>query len=80
MLASSTPDALWSAPSARLLRPSAVSCVDVSRGRLLNRCSLSVPVGMRLLVVAEMRNRPIRYFPLFWKFCTRLKVNIEPPS
>ena len=53
MLASSTPDALWSAPSARLLRPSAVSCVDVSRGRLLNRCSLSVPVGMRLLVVGE---------------------------
>ena len=53
MLASSTPDALWSAPSARALRPSAVSCVDVSRGRLLNRCSLSVPVGMRLLVVGQ---------------------------
>ena len=53
MLASSTPDALWSAPSARVLRPSAVSCVDLSRGRLLRRCSLSVPVGMRLLVVGE---------------------------
>jgi len=53
VLASSTPDALWSAPSARVLHPSAVSCVDVSRGRLLSRCSLSVPVGMRLLVVGE---------------------------
>jgi ABC-type multidrug transport system ATPase subunit len=53
VLASSTPDALWSAPSARVLRPSAVSAVDISRGQLLNRCSLSVPVGMRLLVVAE---------------------------
>lgn len=53
MLASSTPDALWSAPSARVLRPSAVSCVEVSRGRLLDRCSLSVPVGMRLLVVSD---------------------------
>lgn len=52
MLASSTPDALWSAPSARVLRPSAVSCVGVSRGRLLDRCSIAVPVGMRLLVVA----------------------------
>jgi len=53
VLASSTPDALWSAPSARVLRPSAVSCVDVSRGRLLDRCSLTVPVGMRLLLVGE---------------------------
>jgi ABC-type multidrug transport system ATPase subunit len=53
VLASSTPDALWSAPSARVLRPSAVSAVDISRGHLLDRCSLSVPVGMRLLVVAE---------------------------
>ena len=53
MLASSTPDALWSAPSLRVLRPTAVSCVDLSRGRLLRHCSISVPVGMRLLVVAE---------------------------
>lgn len=53
MLASSTPDALWSAPSVRVLRPSAVSCADISRGRLLSRCSLTVPVGMRLLVVGE---------------------------
>ena len=53
MLASSTPDALWSAPSLRVLRPSALSCTGLSRGRLLDGCSLSVPVGMRLLVVAE---------------------------
>lgn len=53
MLASSTPDALWSAPSARVLRPSAVSCTDVTRGSLLSRCSIRVPVGMRLLVVGE---------------------------
>ena len=53
MLASSTPDALWSAPSLRVLRPSAVSCTDLTRGRLLDRCSLSVPVGVRLLIVAE---------------------------
>lgn len=50
---SSTPDALWSAPSLRVLRPAAVSCTAVSRGRLLDRCSVSVPVGMRLLVVGE---------------------------
>jgi ABC-2 type transport system ATP-binding protein len=53
VLASSTPDALWSAPSLRVLRPTAVSCVNLSRGRLLDRCSIFVPVGMRLLVVAE---------------------------
>lgn len=53
MLASSTPDALWSAPSIRLLRPAAVSCTDLSRGRLLDRCSFSVPVGVRLLLVAD---------------------------
>jgi ABC-2 type transport system ATP-binding protein len=53
VLASSTPDALWSAPSVRVLRPTAVSCADVSRGRSLDRCSLSVPAGMRLLVVGE---------------------------
>ena len=50
---SSTPDALWSAPSLRVLRPAAVSCSGVSRGRLLDGCSLSVPVGARLLVVGE---------------------------
>lgn len=53
MLASSTPDALWSAPSLRLLRPAAVSCTDLTRGRLLDHCSLTVPVGRRLLLVAE---------------------------
>ena len=53
MLASSTPDALWSAPSVRLLRPAAVSCTDLGRGRLLDRFSISVPVGVRLLVVSE---------------------------
>ena len=53
MLASSTPDALWSAPSLRLLRPSAISCTDLTRGRLLDHCSLTVPAGMRLLLVGE---------------------------
>jgi ABC-2 type transport system ATP-binding protein len=53
VLASSTPDALWSAPSLRLLRPVAVSCSNLSRGRLLDECSIEVPVGIRLLVVAE---------------------------
>lgn len=50
---SSTPDALWSAPSLGVLRPSAVSCTAVSRGALLDGCSLRVPVGMRLVVVGE---------------------------
>ena len=50
---SSTPDALWSAPSLRVLRPAAVSCTVLRRGRLLDGCTLSVPVGMRLLVVGE---------------------------
>lgn len=50
---SSTPDALWSAPSLRVLRPTAVSCTALRRGRLLDGCTLSVPVGMRLLVVGE---------------------------
>ena len=53
MLASSTPDALWSAPSLRLLRPAAIACSDVTRGRLLDRCSIRVPAGTRLLLVAE---------------------------
>ena len=52
-LTSSTPDALWGAPAARVLRPAAVVARDVSRGTLLDRCSLSVPVGMRLLVVGD---------------------------
>ncbi len=52
-MTSSTPDALWGAPAVRALRPSAVTCSDLSRGRLLRRCTLAVPVGMRLLVVSE---------------------------
>jgi ABC-2 type transport system ATP-binding protein len=50
---SSTPDALWSAPSLRLLRPAAVACTGLRRGRLLNGCSITVAAGMRLLVVGE---------------------------
>ena len=53
MLASSTPDALWSAPALRLLRPSTVACRKVSSGRLLDRCSLSVAAGTRLLLVGD---------------------------
>jgi ABC-2 type transport system ATP-binding protein len=49
----STPDALWGAPALRALRPTAVTCSDITRGRLLRGCSLSVPVGMRLLLVSE---------------------------
>lgn len=52
-LTSSTPDALWGAPALRVLRPTAIAASDLSRGRLLDRCSLTVPVGMRLLVVGE---------------------------
>lgn len=52
-LTSSTPDALWAASSVRLLRPAAISCAGISAGRVLSRCSLSVPVGMRLLLVSE---------------------------
>jgi ABC-type multidrug transport system ATPase subunit len=50
---SSTPDALWGAPALRALRPSAITCTDLVRGRLLDRCSLAVPVGMRLLLVGQ---------------------------
>ncbi|MGZ8564260.1 MAG: ATP-binding cassette domain-containing protein [Candidatus Limnocylindria bacterium] len=50
---SSTPDALWSAPSLPVLHPDAVSCIAISGGRLLDGCTLSVPVGMRLLVLGE---------------------------
>src|SRR3990170_857475 len=52
-LTSSTPDALWGAPALRALRPTAIAASDLSRGRLLDRCNLSVPVGMRLLVVGD---------------------------
>jgi ABC-type multidrug transport system ATPase subunit len=52
-LTSSTPDALWGAPSLRLLRPTAVVCTDLGKGRDLDRCSLSVPVGGRLLLVSD---------------------------
>jgi ABC-2 type transport system ATP-binding protein len=50
---SSTPDALWRSPELRALRPSAITCTDLARGRLLDGCSLAVPVGMRLLLVGE---------------------------
>jgi ABC-2 type transport system ATP-binding protein len=57
VLASSTPDALWEAPSTRLLRPAAVACRDLRHGtgrrRLLDSVTLSVPVGARLLVVSS---------------------------
>ena len=52
-LTSSTPDALWGAPALRVLRPTAIAASGLSRGRLLDRCNLTVPVGMRLLVVGE---------------------------
>lgn len=53
MQASSTPDALWDAPSLRVLRPTALECVDVSRGHLLRGCTLSVAPGSRLLLVGD---------------------------
>jgi ABC-type multidrug transport system ATPase subunit len=53
VLASSTPDALWSAPSLRVLRPAAVDCADLVQGRLLDRCTFSIAAGTRLLVVGE---------------------------
>jgi ABC-2 type transport system ATP-binding protein len=49
----STPDALWSAPELGLLRPAAVSCSNLRRRRLLDGLSLSIPVGMRLLIVSD---------------------------
>jgi ABC-2 type transport system ATP-binding protein len=52
-LTSSTPDALWAAPANRVLRPTAIAASGLTRGTLLDRCSLSVPVGMRLLVVGD---------------------------
>ena len=53
MLASSTPDALWASPSARLVRPAAVECREVTRQPLLRRCSFRVAPGVRLLIVGE---------------------------
>lgn len=52
-LASSTPDALWNAPSLRALVPAAVTCTDLRRRRDLDHCSFSVPAGARLLVVSD---------------------------
>lgn len=48
-----TPDALWGAPALRMVRPAAVVWSDLRRGDLLRDCSLSVPVGARLLVVSD---------------------------
>jgi ABC-2 type transport system ATP-binding protein len=44
---------LWSDPANRILRPSAITITALSRGSLLRRCTLSVPVGTRLLVVSD---------------------------
>lgn len=52
-MTSSTPDALWSAPAARLLRPAGIAWRNLRHGRLLDGISLSVPVGTRLLLVAQ---------------------------
>ncbi|MGH2456570.1 MAG: ATP-binding cassette domain-containing protein [Candidatus Limnocylindria bacterium] len=56
-LTSSTPEALWASRSVRLLRPAAVATRGLRRmvdGRpLLDGVDLSVPVGARLLIVAE---------------------------
>jgi ABC-2 type transport system ATP-binding protein len=52
-MTSTTPDALWGAPGVRRLRPSAAAWTDLRRGALLRGCSLSVPVGTRLLVVSD---------------------------
>jgi len=50
---SSTPDALWGSAAIDVLHPSAIACAGVTRGRLLDRCNLTVPVGMRLLLVGQ---------------------------
>jgi ABC-2 type transport system ATP-binding protein len=52
-MTSSTPDALWSAPSLRVLRPFGIAWHDLCHGRLLAGCTLGVPVGVRLLIVGE---------------------------
>jgi ABC-2 type transport system ATP-binding protein len=52
----STPDALWSSPAARRLRPVAIEINDVARSvdgqRLLDGVSLAIPSGARVLVTA----------------------------
>jgi ABC-type multidrug transport system ATPase subunit len=57
VLARSTPDALWEAPGIRLLRPAAIVCRGLRRGRgrraLLAGLNLSVPVGGRLLIMSR---------------------------
>ena len=57
MWTSSTPDALWSSEAVRHLNPAAVVCQRVRRrvGRtnLLDGLDLKVPVGARLLLVAN---------------------------
>ena len=50
---SSTPEALWSARSVRVLRPAAVNCQNLERRPLLDGFSFRVPVGARLLLVAQ---------------------------
>ena len=52
-MTSSTPDALWGSAALHVLHPSAIACAGVTRGRLLDRCNLTVPVGMRLLLVGQ---------------------------
>ena len=52
-MTSSTPDALWRSAALDVLHPSAIACAGVTRGRLLDRCNLTVPVGMRLLLVGQ---------------------------
>ncbi len=52
-LASSTPDALWGASPLRALRPAAVTCTDLRRGRELVHCSFSIPAGARMLLVSD---------------------------
>ncbi len=52
-MTSTTPDALWGAPALRMVRPAAVVWSNLHRGDLLRDCSLSVPVGARLLIVSD---------------------------
>jgi ABC-2 type transport system ATP-binding protein len=56
-LTSSTPDALWSSRSVRLLHPAAVKCAGLrrrlGRQRLLDGVDLTVPVGARLLLMSH---------------------------
>ena len=52
-MTSSTPDALWGSAALRDLHPSAITCAGITRGRVLDRCDLAVPVGMRLLIVGQ---------------------------